>query len=242
MELRGAPARKFEAIRQRLKALPPCVVVMQHDDDGLDDEAKKLLCTQHSNQGGEGRIRAGTPVSASGPICPDSSGRLPNQEKTSISTVRLPDRLRKLQLNLPLLGSNEQDQHDDGTELSLIKSCNKSYVKCSCPKQGSIMRATKTECCESIFLRWPGVIGKKCCHLNSGKYSSRDNWVWMNPRTDDETETVRALSEREKRGLFPTASRSRTSTAHRVGTRSESRTSETRSNTVCYQRHALSNM
>ena len=29
----------------------------------------------------EGRIRAGTPVSASEPICPDSSGRLPNQEE-----------------------------------------------------------------------------------------------------------------------------------------------------------------
>ena len=46
LELRGANAREFEAIRQRLKALPPCVVVMQHVDDGLNDEANNLSCTQ----------------------------------------------------------------------------------------------------------------------------------------------------------------------------------------------------
>ena len=33
--------REFEAIRQRMKAMPPCMVVMQHDEDILKDEAIK---------------------------------------------------------------------------------------------------------------------------------------------------------------------------------------------------------
>ena len=52
MDLRGAPAQEFEAIRQNLKATPPYMVIMQHDDDSINDEALQLLCTNHANQGG----------------------------------------------------------------------------------------------------------------------------------------------------------------------------------------------
>ena len=40
---RAAPAREFEVIRQRLKAVPPYMVVMQYDDDSLTDEAIKIV-------------------------------------------------------------------------------------------------------------------------------------------------------------------------------------------------------
>ena len=56
---------------------------------------------------------------------------------------------------------------------------------------------------------------------------------------DDETETARALSEREA-GALPTTLQPGASTAHRVGT--ALRGSETRSNIVCAQGIALSNM
>ena len=35
MDLLEAPAREFEAIRQRMKAMPPHMVVAQHDGDSL---------------------------------------------------------------------------------------------------------------------------------------------------------------------------------------------------------------
>ena len=50
MDLRGAPARDFEAVRQRLKATPPYKVILQHDDN---DEALKMLCTDQTNHGGD---------------------------------------------------------------------------------------------------------------------------------------------------------------------------------------------
>ena len=52
MDLRGAPAREFEAIRQRLKTTRSYMVVMQHDDGRLNDEALKALCTDKVNKGG----------------------------------------------------------------------------------------------------------------------------------------------------------------------------------------------
>ena len=52
MDPRDAPAREFETLRQRLKATPPYVVKMQHDDDSINDEALKTLCTDQANQGG----------------------------------------------------------------------------------------------------------------------------------------------------------------------------------------------
>ena len=45
MDLRGAPTRDYEAIRQSLQVTPPFLVMMQHDDDSLNDEALRTLCT-----------------------------------------------------------------------------------------------------------------------------------------------------------------------------------------------------
>ena len=50
MDLRDAPAR--EAIRQRMQAMLPHMVVVQHDVDSLSDEALKTLCNEQANQGG----------------------------------------------------------------------------------------------------------------------------------------------------------------------------------------------
>ena len=51
VDLRNALAREFEAIRQRLKAIPPHMVAVQHDDDSLSDEAIKTLCNHQANPG-----------------------------------------------------------------------------------------------------------------------------------------------------------------------------------------------
>ena len=52
MDLRCAPARDFEAIRQSWQATPPNIVMMQHDDGSLNNEALRTLCTDQANQGG----------------------------------------------------------------------------------------------------------------------------------------------------------------------------------------------
>ena len=52
LDLRGAPAREFETVRQRLKPTPPYMVLMQRDDDSLNDEALKVLCTEQEQHGG----------------------------------------------------------------------------------------------------------------------------------------------------------------------------------------------
>ena len=43
MDFRDALARKLDAIRQHMKAMPPCMVVAQHDGDSLSDEALKNI-------------------------------------------------------------------------------------------------------------------------------------------------------------------------------------------------------
>ena len=45
-------AREFTAFRQSLKAVPLHMVVMQHDEDSLSDDAIKVLCADQANQGG----------------------------------------------------------------------------------------------------------------------------------------------------------------------------------------------
>ena len=50
--LRGSPARGFESIRQRMTATPPYMMIAQHDDDSLSDEASKTLCDLQANQRG----------------------------------------------------------------------------------------------------------------------------------------------------------------------------------------------
>ena len=42
MDPRGAPAREFEATRQRMKAMPPYMVA-QHDEDSLNDGNQNVV-------------------------------------------------------------------------------------------------------------------------------------------------------------------------------------------------------
>ena len=52
MDLRGAPASELDAIRRHVKSVQPYMVVAQHIDDRLSDEALRTLCNQQVNQGG----------------------------------------------------------------------------------------------------------------------------------------------------------------------------------------------
>ena len=106
------------------------MVLMQHDDDTLNDEALKTWCTDQENHSGyflfntRGRCAehnlSWNLALVFGLICLDSSDRLMIQEKKFTCTVSVPDRLQKQQLNRLLLGSNEQIRHDDGMELSSL--------------------------------------------------------------------------------------------------------------------------
>ena len=136
LDLRDAPNRELEAIRQHTRNMQPFVLIAQHNDDSLNDDSLRAMCEQQANQGGyfllnhsvrcannkrtkeviscsicavvqRNRIRLGTPVWNSGPICLDSSDRLLNQERISIFTSIAPDELRKLQWNPPSHDSNE---------------------------------------------------------------------------------------------------------------------------------------
>ena len=52
LDLRDALARELEAIRQHMKTMQPYMLVAQHNDDSLNDEALRTLCNQQVNQGG----------------------------------------------------------------------------------------------------------------------------------------------------------------------------------------------
>ena len=63
------------------------------------------------------------------------------------------------------------------------------------------LRVTRIKCCESIFLKLPEVTEKRCFLLIWKKFTNRD--IWFKRKTeDDETETARTLSEREKRESY----------------------------------------
>ena len=59
---------------------------------------------------------------------------------------------------------------------------------------------TRIKCCESIFFGLPEVTEKRYYLLIWKKFTSRD--IWIKRKKDDETETARPLSEREKRELY----------------------------------------
>ena len=59
---------------------------------------------------------------------------------------------------------------------------------------------TRIKCCESIFLKLPEVTEKRYFLLIWKKFTNRD--LVQEEDEDDETETARPLSEREKRELF----------------------------------------
>ena len=191
------------------------MVVVQHDDDSLSDEAIKTLCDEQANPGGyflfnttdapESRIRTGKPVLVSGPIYLASSHRLSNQEAKLTSTVSLLDRLRKRQWNLPLLDFNEQDG-------SLAKSRPQESRANQSRVAGNVVPDVPIRSSDRLRVR-PGPSVARA--LPSGGQESlggstaaeleeifEPRQLGPDEAEDDETETARALSEPEKRELF----------------------------------------
>ena len=52
LDLRDAPNRELEAIRQHMRNMQPYMLIAQHNDDSLNDESLRALCEQQANQGG----------------------------------------------------------------------------------------------------------------------------------------------------------------------------------------------
>ena len=56
LDLRDAPNRELEAIRQHKKNMQPYMLIAQHNDDSLNDESLRALCDQQANQGEPGSL------------------------------------------------------------------------------------------------------------------------------------------------------------------------------------------
>ena len=214
LDIRGAPAREFETIRQRLKSTSPYMVLMQHDDDSLNDEALKTLCTEQENYGGyflfntRGRCAehnlswesilgfwTNLPKIVRSFDDPGAEVHFHYEYARQIAEAAVESAFARSQRTgsarrwdgtffttwpTQLIGSLAKVNRQRAEQLN--QELQESCVQCSNQKQRSIMLANKIKCSGRTFTRWLGVIGK-CCHLNSRKYSNRDNWIWINPRT-----------------------------------------------------------
>ena len=169
------------------------------------------------------RIRLGTPVWVSGPICLDSSDRLLKQERISIFTSIPRDELRKLRWNPPSHDSRELDRRDGGTVLSSPRGQRRlleHWQRWSARKPSESIRSYRRNCARHSKPKWR--IDFACDqdrvlreHFPQVARSHREEILppdleeIYEPRhlvqeedEDDETEAARALSEREKRELF----------------------------------------
>ena len=81
-----------------------------------------------------------------------------------------------------------------------IRSYRRICARHSKPKLQLTWRVTRIKCCESILLKLPEVTEKRYFLLIWKKFTNRD--LVQKEDEDDETETARPLSEREKRELF----------------------------------------
>ena len=52
LDLRDAPNRELEAIRQHIRNMQPYMLIAQYNDDSPNDESLRALCEQQANQGG----------------------------------------------------------------------------------------------------------------------------------------------------------------------------------------------
>ena len=168
MDLRGGPAREYEAFRQRMKAMPLHMVVMQHDEDSLTDDAPKTVCIEQANQGSNFLF--------------NTRGRTRDQDsnwETSLSSwANLPGLIQSFAEpgeEIHLHYETARQVAEAAVESALARSGSLAKVnrqraerinqelqeelcQCSNQKLRSITRATRTECCVSIF---PGVTGRK---------------------------------------------------------------------------------
>ena len=122
LDLRDAPNRELEAIRQHIRIMQPFMLIAQHSDDSLNDESLRALCEQQANQGGYLLLNLRSCPKEHDPTLGfldlDSSDRLLKLEKISIFTSVLQNELQKLQYNPPSHDSKELDRRDGGTVLS----------------------------------------------------------------------------------------------------------------------------
>ena len=161
------------------------------------------------------RIRLGTPVWVLAPICLDSSDRLLKLERTSIPR----NELRKLQWNPPSHDSSGRDRRVGGTVLSSPRG-QRRYLEirqrwtAGKPRNSirSCARHFQTEAAIDLACEQDRVLRE---HFPQTARSHREEKIppdleeIYEPRhldqeedEDDETETARPLSEREKRELF----------------------------------------
>ena len=52
MDLRDAPHYEFEAIRQHVRNMKPCMLTAQNNDDNSNDDSIRALCEQQAKEGG----------------------------------------------------------------------------------------------------------------------------------------------------------------------------------------------
>ena len=115
LDLRDAPNREPEAIRQHIRNMQPYMLIAQYNDD-IPNLAQfaQLSKGTGSDLGHQFGFA---------PICLDSSDRVLKLERISIFTSILRDELRKLQWNPPSHDSSGLVRRDGGTVLSsLVRS------------------------------------------------------------------------------------------------------------------------
>ena len=211
---------------------PYVMVVQQNNDGFSDEEIRTLYNQQVNqggdfllNMGGSPKeqIRLGTSVWVFASICLVSSGRLPNQERIFTFTTSLPDVLRKPQWSLPLLDSNELDRRDDRTGLSsplgqriwlehLERADRKKAERINQELQEKLCQTFQFEAAIDFACDQDRVLREHFPQVARGHreeilppelediYEPRR--LEPEEEEDDETETARALSEREKREPF----------------------------------------
>ena len=167
------------------------------------------------------RIRLGTSFWVFAPICLDSSDRLLKLERNSIFTSILQNELRKLQWNPPSHDSSGLARRDGGTVLSswstplignLSKVDRKKAERINQELQKNLCQTFQTEAAIELACDQDQVLRE---HVPQTARSHREEILppdleeIYEPRhlvqeedEDDETETARPLSEREKRELF----------------------------------------
>ena len=127
LDLRDAPNRELEVIRQHVRNMQPYMLVAQHNDDSPNDESLRALCEQQANQGYYFLLNLRSCPKEQDSTWDTSLGfrtNLPGLIRSfaetgeiSIFTSILRDELRKLQRNPPSHDSSGLDRRDGGTAL-----------------------------------------------------------------------------------------------------------------------------
>ena len=186
MDLRDAPAREFEAIRQRVKAMPSYMVVMQHDEDSFKQDSNwetslgfwtnlPGLIQSFAEPGEEIHVhyKSATHVAKASVESAIARFQRTGSARRWVGTFFTAWQAH-LSGSLAKGGRKKAERIDQQLQDKLCQVFQ---------SEAAILRAMRTGCCESTSLRWPGVTGRKHWHLNLRRCSSRDKWDWMSRRT-----------------------------------------------------------